>query len=51
MLGKTPIQMALNTCLFSLLPPPLIEIFPKKDNVTKKKRKYGKVIFYVLELS
>ncbi len=39
-----------NTSLIRLLPP-LIKIFPKKENAEQKKRKCGKVFFYVLELS
>jgi len=35
----------------SFITPPLIKIFPKKENAEKKKRKGGKVILYVLELS
>jgi hypothetical protein len=40
----------MHTSLIPLLPP-LIKIFPKKENAEKKKRKCGKVIFYVLKLS
>jgi hypothetical protein len=39
----------MDTSLIPLLP--LIEIVFKKENAEQKKRKCGKVIFYVLELS